>query len=771
VGLERLDDRLVLSTFTVSNLDDTGAGSLRQAITDANATSGADVIHFTVAGTITLTSAALPALTDTVDLDGTTAPGFAGAPVVEIDANGFGGLDFAPGSDGSALRSLGVVGASNDGVRLDSGNNTIVGNYLGVKLDGVTADGNAGDGLSIRSTSSGNVVGAATTVISASVISKASNLVSGNFGAGISLLGSQNNTIVANYIGTDVSGTRRLGNVGDGLVLQGSTARHNTIGGNTPFSNPTNAVPLSNLISANGGDGVRLTGGANNNTLSANLIGTDVTGNAALGNLGDGVAILDGSNDNQLVGTTQDQSPFIYANIIGGNLGNGLVVRDSNNVGVYANFFGLGLDNKTPLGNRLDGALIAGSSSNTIFGGVIPLGNVTSANGRNGVEVADTATGFTAFNSFSGVAAFQPYADLGNGGDGFLVTSTGGNNLIRTSVISSNRGHGVHIGGNATGVEVIDDIIGLNTDGQFPIPNLGDGVRIDGNASHNLIGASLRSFSVIPRNTISGNYGNGVSIVENAQANRVLNSVIGTDIRAGVAKPNGGAGVFLAGNADFNIIGSDSPDVRNVISGNVSSGVVMAAGASGNVVAGDFIGTDDTGLAPIPNGGAGVFIAEGSYNLVGGTIGTTRNIIAFNPGGGVVVASGVGNSILGNAIFSNVGPGIALRPGANGDQPAPALTRLQRGRAGSLLVGTLQGSPGAYYGLQFFANTTPGLVFPSGGVFLGTQIVQAGTNGLVNFSFAVPNAAGPLSYTATATSRVGNTSMFSNALPAGGSRR
>ena len=84
--METLEDRILLSAITVSNLNDSGSGSLRQAILNANAQHGADTINFTVAGTIVLNSA-LPNVTDTVNIDGTSAPGFSGAPVVEVNFN------------------------------------------------------------------------------------------------------------------------------------------------------------------------------------------------------------------------------------------------------------------------------------------------------------------------------------------------------------------------------------------------------------------------------------------------------------------------------------------------------------------------------------------------------------------------------------------------------------------------------------------------------------------------------------------------------------
>jgi hypothetical protein len=75
-ALEPLEDRSLLATFRVLNLNDAGAGSLRQALLEANANPGADVIQFRVAGTIRLTSGALPVVVDTVKIDGTTARGF-----------------------------------------------------------------------------------------------------------------------------------------------------------------------------------------------------------------------------------------------------------------------------------------------------------------------------------------------------------------------------------------------------------------------------------------------------------------------------------------------------------------------------------------------------------------------------------------------------------------------------------------------------------------------------------------------------------------------
>src|SRR5438445_5697540 len=79
------------TTFIVTTDADSGAGSLRQAIIDANATPGADSIEFNIAsgGEQTIVplnvSGPFPAITEPLTIDGTTQPGFSGKALIEID--------------------------------------------------------------------------------------------------------------------------------------------------------------------------------------------------------------------------------------------------------------------------------------------------------------------------------------------------------------------------------------------------------------------------------------------------------------------------------------------------------------------------------------------------------------------------------------------------------------------------------------------------------------------------------------------------------------
>lgn len=746
-----------MAVFTVSNLNDSGAGSLRQALVGSNADPGPAVIDFAVAGTITLTSAALPAITHPVVIDGTSAPGFAGrAPVVEVDNNGFGGLLFDAGSAGSALRSLSIVRSGSDGVTLNAGNISIAGAYIGVAPDGTTALGNLGSGLVINATSSGDAIGAPSTVAAGSVLSAASNVISGNIGNGIVVDGSSGNAIMANYIGTTAGGLGRLGNGGAGLLVEAG-ASGNLIGGTIPFVNDPGAAPQGNLISSNGGAGVVLTGGASSNTLAANFIGTDLTGNAPLGNAGDGVDILAGADGNTLTGTVFGRIPFIYANIVSGNLGNGIVVDDSNNTTIQANFFGLGYNNMTPVGNALDGVLIEGSSAGTQFGGVIPLGNVSAANGGNGVEIRDTASGTTVFNTFAGLAAFQDYTNLGNGRDGMLITSTGGGNLIRTNVVSNNNRNGIELAGEATGVQVTETIVGLNTDGKSAMPNGADGILIGGDAHGNAIGGFQPS--VIPENTISANRGHGVAIVGTAHNNLVIHSDIGTAVLGKAALGNFGDGVYLGPGTSQNAIGGTAPGYADVISGNLGNGVELS-GTGQNVVSGNLIGTDSRITAPVPNGSNGIYIDGSSGNLIG-----TGNVVAYNAGAGVFVNSGAGNAILQDSIVANQGGSIVLRPGANGGQGAPLLTHIRRGPGVTGIGGRMYGAPNSTYLLEFFASDPTGPGVPAGGqVYLGTAAVTTDRTGVALVRFYTPTRPATTLFTATATSAAGNTSPFSDAV-------
>ena len=254
--------------------------------------------------------------------------------------------------------------------------------------------------------------------------------------------------------------------------------------------------------------------------------------------------------------------PFVFYNVLSGNGGNGLRITNSDDTTVQANFMGVGADNATIVANGGDGLLISGSSRNTQVGGVIPLGNVISGNDRNGIEVRDTASGFISFNTFAGISRLRGCGP--NRHDGILITSSGGNLTVRTNVISGNLGNGIEIWGDAWGVTVVPNIIGLNTRGDGAVDfgdnfaNGGHGILIAGTAHDNVIGGtgvnasdsgSARTRSRTTAATAWSSPNPGVQHV-------VADSAIGTDIQEVGALGNGAGGVLLDSTGIGNVIGT-----------------------------------------------------------------------------------------------------------------------------------------------------------------------------------------------------------------------
>ncbi len=491
-----------------------------------------------------------------------------------------------------------------------------------------------------------------------------SNMISGNGGNGIGIYGASGNQIAMNDIGTDSSGRLKRGNGQNGiLVTAGATG--NLIGGQATGGNdPTASVfvrpPQGNLISGNRGNGVLITKRATQTLLSGNFVGTAASGNSALGNRLDGVAIV-GASGNQLIGCTYQQSPFVFYNVLSGNGGNGVRITNSNNTTVQANFMGVGADNARVVANGRDGLLDSGRSANTQVGGVIPLGNVIAGNNKNGIEISGKASGLTSFNTFAGTYAFGGAAP--NKQDGVLVTSSGGNNLIRTCIVSGNRGNGIELSGNATGVQVTDTAVGTNSDIQTAIPNGGDGIKIDGRAHGNAIGGFQPSIE--PQVTVSANRGYGIQVVGAAHDNVVYHTYIGTNAGANADLGNALGGIDLGPGTSFNTIGGAASAFQNKILYSRGPGVTIRS-SRGDMVLGNEI---QKGVALDLGATAGdASTASGQDGLyVTGVVTGTRildNTISTNSGNGVMLVNArkltVGGSAAGagNGILSNLGYGV-----------------------------------------------------------------------------------------------------------------
>jgi parallel beta-helix repeat protein len=449
-------------TYVVSNTNDSGPGSLRQAILYADAnTLGADRIQFQIgSGAITIApSSALPAVTESVTIDGTTQPGFTGTPIVELNGAGAGttasGLRIT--GDNTTVRGLVVNRFSSDGISIAGGTgHVIAGNYIGTNVAGSSALQNGGNGISVWTPAAGVTIGGSSAADR--------NVASGNRYAGIFLSGS-GNFVRGNYVGTNASGTAAVPNVVQGVAV---------------YNGQANNLIESNVISGNSMMGVAIELGASNNRVRANLIGTDVTGITAIPN-GTGVFICYGTATNNTVGGTAPAD----RNVISGNTSSGVHVCAPGN---------------SVLGN------LVGTTAAGLAGGALPNGvGVTAGDGYGG---QNTAVGGTAPGA-GNVIAFNAH-------DGVAVAGNASGSSVIGNTITQNGGLGVSVtpqmgypGGVATlytptGVSVLDNQIWSNG---------GAGITLTGGSNNSQLAPGITDAWSIGGNTgVSGSLGPGLAV-------------------------------------------------------------------------------------------------------------------------------------------------------------------------------------------------------------------------------------------------------------------
>jgi hypothetical protein len=309
-------------TFTVTNTNDGGAGSLRQAILDANFTDGASVINFNISGTGVKTikpTSALPTITEPVTIDGYTQPGASpntkavgndASLKVQLDGTnapqGTSGLEIV--TSNSVVKGLVVNRFPFSGIFVlgPTFGTRVEGNFIGTDPTGTIDRGNGLDGVDIQGDAPSQAVVGGTTPA-------ARNLISGNGTEGVFMSGSFSGAqadsmrVQGNYVGTDRSGTKDLGNDGIGILLE--AASNTTVGGTTAASR--------NVVSGNGGLGVDLAG-ASDTKILGNRIGTTASGTGALGNADSGVLLEGQSANNQIGDGTAAGSNTIAFNQVDG---------------------------------------------------------------------------------------------------------------------------------------------------------------------------------------------------------------------------------------------------------------------------------------------------------------------------------------------------------------------------------------------------------------------------------------------------------------------
>ena len=349
----------ITNIFFVTNTNDSDAGSLRQAILDANAipnsTVGKDEIRFNIPGSgvkMISPASALPAITEAVLIDGYTQPG-ASANTLSVGSDatlliqlsgtnipGAVGLNLSSGSNGSTVRGLVINNGFGIGILVNNGadGTVIQGNYIGTNAAGTAAlpTGNYGvyqAGILVDG-SPGSQIGGTDPA--------ERNVIAGNHGDGVALwnTGVTGTIIQGNYIGVGADGVTALPNGGSGGsfgVEGGGITLRNYISGTVIGGAATGA---GNIVSNNGRYGIVDYSGTN----------TSIQGNTISNNTNHGI-FLGGSQD------------VVEDNVIRSNGGNGVLISGSS-IAVRRNSM---FDN-TELGIDLGGAGVSFNHAGIVSG-------------------------------------------------------------------------------------------------------------------------------------------------------------------------------------------------------------------------------------------------------------------------------------------------------------------------------------------------------------------------------------------------------------------
>ncbi|MCA9121123.1 MAG: DUF11 domain-containing protein [Planctomycetaceae bacterium] len=814
---EGLEQRRLLATFAVLTAADSGVGSLRQAILDANTSTGPDLISFNIPGSGVHTiqpQSALPTITDSVAIDGYTQPGATANTIangdnaviqIEIDGSQVGGSGLVLAADNNTVRGLAINNFAGAGIFLVySDSNTIAGNFIGTDPTGTIARPND-LGIKILAAHD-NMVGG--------LLPADRNILSGNKYDGINVQGTYNptdwqsfgNQIVGNFAGTDASGTVALPNGSGGFDGYGIN-----IGGG--YGN----LVANNVASGNGDGGIAL--GDYGTVLQGNYIGTDATGTLPLGNtgntfypqFGNGIYVYGvgnriggaGAGEGNLIAFNDGAGVYVSihtqsyngasisvrGNSIHSNGGlgidlapeatqaRGVTPNDDGDADVgpngYQNFPSILTALTSGGGTQISGSL--NSTANTTFTldfyansaqdpsgngeGATYLGaaNVTT-DGMGNVSFTVTVPGIAALGSFISATATDPSGNTsefsGSGTTAFcsvpdpLVVTTDAD-VVANDCVTSLREAISYANSNA-GLDTIT----------FDIP--GGGVH------------TIQPLSALPAITdaivLDGYSQPGASVNTLADAN---NAVILIELDG-----------TLAGLANGLKITAGNSTVRGLAINRFQYNGIGLESGSGNVIEGNYIGTDSTGTQDLGNGigGSGggdstsardyygIRISLGSGSNRVGTNGDNvndaaeRNLISGNDGGDIaIIGTGsdynvIAGNLIGtdrsgtldlsvNTILTGEALGVMIsngarfnRIGTDGNEVADAIER-------NVISGHGAGGGG---GSAFFSGIGVVLYATQDNVVAGNYV---GTD--VSGTSALPNFEGVLSFNGTGSNRIG----------------
>ena len=680
----------------VTNANDSGAGSLRQAIIDANVDTALDLIHFDIPGagphTIAVTTQ-LPAVDTPIEIDGATEPDYAGQPVIGITSGGAPGIGvrFVGGSDNSVLRGVSIYGFTGESglVVQDTSNVQITGNYLGVQPDGVTAGTTQSIGLQVIDSS--NVIIGGLTLTDRNVIS--ANTV----GVEITGANSAGNVLEGNFIGTDQFGFGALGNVNAGVLVEsGAINTQVGVSGGTP-----------NVVSGNTGDGIIVDQAATTGTLIVNnLIGTDRLGNETLPNDGNAIELTATAAPVTIGGSTAADRNIIVGSPTSAST---VFVQNSDSL-IYGNYIGTDITGTIALGGSIGVAVSSAATSTMIGGASSGQGNLIA--GLSSFGIRDQGDGTVIQSNHIGTDhsgnSIIGAADAGIFLFGSVNTVVGGPNAGNTisgiTTGTSALGHGIFLesaGGIGSPILIQGNRVGISLDGSSTFGVSGDGITLSSgsratiggqNAGEgNMVGGAINGIFAGGDATIEGNFlgvaADGVTEYPNQKGVRL----------AGPLSKTVGPGNLIAFNT------SDGIETLNSASHFVVGNLIYQNGVLPIDVGGD--GPNATNLItidPITDGGSGAVTGTGPATYSG----TIYLYAGDNPGDASAL---VGSTAYGGGTWMISGPvpgGKYLTAYASG--PSDSVTEFSQSQFSGLSVTTTADSgPGSLRQAIIDANVDP----------------------------------------------------------------
>lgn len=574
------------------------------------------------------------------------------------------------GSDYVSIIDNTISENNNNGIDAVSVTNIIISdNLIGVSADGTIAAGNSNFGINLEdvdqvsisnniisangsagihtSTSTGvvtnmlitnNIIGSDVTgqldygnfrgldLFNVMFLTVSGNLISGSNTDGVLITQAMNVNIINNKIGTNLSGTLAIKNVGDGIDIE----------------NTDTLLISGNVVSGNSLNGIYV-GNSENIIINNNYVGTDATGITAIKNTLDGISL-------ENVVTVS-----IHDNVVSGNGGDGIYLSNVTTLSFYNNLIGTNGQGDAIISNGSDGLEIDTGINIDI------LNNVFSGNHDNGVLLLDI-TNLNFSDNFVGTNGLGT-ADFGNGSVGLYLI--GGSNLLITgNIFSGNVVVGVAIH-DASHITFSNNLVGVDITGTTPIGNDGEGITFDDSSDITLT-----------NNVISANGGEGLNFNDTTNVT-ISQNFIGTDVTGTLDLGNKGiAGltINLSQNVmvDHNIIlknaqagiklghDNDITITYNLISANGLEGI-RVIGITNGTISHNFIGTDATGTLDFGNKGQGIS-DDNSINVL-----IDHNVISANVAAGIrlfhssditITNNMIGTDVLGRYALGNKESGI-----------------------------------------------------------------------------------------------------------------